>query len=70
MDTDNVLDDGNEGWGSDADLDDEGHHLQGPTFLNCVVFMIVFAILNIAVVLYFARQLKPDKEESKCGIAQ
>lgn len=46
------------------------HHLQGPTFLNCVVFMIVFAILNIAVVLYFARQLKPDKEESKCGIAQ
>ena len=37
--------------------------LQGPTFLNSVGFMAVFAVVNIAIVLYFAKQLKSDNEE-------
>jgi predicted membrane channel-forming protein YqfA (hemolysin III family) len=35
----------------------------GPTFLNSVGLMAAFAVVNIAIVLYFAKQLKSDKEE-------
>lgn len=42
----------------------------GPTFHNSVGIMAVFAVTNMAIVLYFAKQLKSDKEEGDSGVAQ
>ena len=44
-------------------------NLEGPTFLNSVGLMIMFAVVNIAIVIYFAKQLKSDKEEGNSGVA-
>ena len=41
--------------------------IEGPTLLNSVGLMAVFSALNVGVVLFFANQLKSDKEEDKSG---